>query len=294
MATMIKSDPRAREKPCIRCGYSLRKITDSTHCPECGLSVWLSLNQNDTLEMSNPEWLRRMAWGLIILAAASVLATAAFAPASVQAFRTMQYRNRLMQVFRESDRDDPKQLIAAYQAIPRPNPNPLLMRGIQFAGAAALVVYLAGLLMATSNENRYPDRLRAMRLSARALCAAAALALFLMFRQMLLPTWRGSGFVDWMVRLVAIGTGLLTWGYLGRLARRMPHKMLLRVCGAMMLALLFSLFYSFLRNSDWLPDFIPLIYLPASAGVFVWVAVLLRRAAREADRNWGIETAGAR
>ena len=41
---IIKSDRRAREKPCLRCGYSLRRI-DSTHCPECGLSVWLSLNQ---------------------------------------------------------------------------------------------------------------------------------------------------------------------------------------------------------------------------------------------------------
>jgi cytochrome bd-type quinol oxidase subunit 2 len=294
MATIIKSDPRAREKPCIRCGYSLRKITDSNHCPECGLSVWLSLNQNDTLEMSNPEWLRRMAWGLLVLAVASILATAAFAPASVQAFRSSQYRSRLMQVFRETDTDDPKQLMAAYRAIPRPNPDPSLVRGIQFAGAAALVIYLAGLVMATSNENRYPDRLKGMRVTARVLCAAAALALFLMFQQILFPTWRGSGYVEWMVRLVAVGTGLLTWGYLGRLARRMPHKVLLRVCGGMLLALLFSLFYSFIRNSDWLPDFIPLAYLPASAGVFAWIAVLLRRAAREADRHWGMETAGTR
>ena len=25
---LIKSDPKAREKPCIRCGYSLRKILE--------------------------------------------------------------------------------------------------------------------------------------------------------------------------------------------------------------------------------------------------------------------------
>lgn len=293
MTTIIKSDPRAREKPCIRCGYSLRKITDSTHCPECGLSVWLSLNQNDTLEMSNPEWLRRMAWGLLVLAMASVLATAACAPASVHAFRTMQYRNRLMQIFRESDHDDQKQVIAAYLAVPRPNPSPLLVRGIQFAGSAALVLYLGGLLMATSNENRYPDRLKTMRVTARVLCALAALALALLFQQMPHPSRLGSASVDWLLRLVAIGTGLLTWGYLGRLARRMPHKVLVRVCGGMMLALLVSLFYSFIRSSDWLPDFIPLIYLPASAGVFVWIAILLRRAAREANRHWGMETIAA-
>ena len=291
MATMIKSDPRAREKPCIRCGYSLRKITDSNYCPECGLSVWLSLNQNDTLEMSNPEWLRRIAWGLLVLAVASVLATAAFAPASVQAFRVMQYRNRMSQIFREIGPGDSRALIAALQAIPSPYPNLSLVRGIQFAGAAALVLYLGGLVMATSNENRYPDRLKAMRVCARVLCAVAALALFLAFRQMLHQTWQSWAYVDWMVRLVAVGTALLTWGYLGRLARRMPHKMLVRVCGGMMLALLFSLFYSFIRRSDWLPDFVPLIYLPTSAAVFVWVAILLRRAARGADRHWGTETA---
>jgi hypothetical protein len=200
----------------------------------------------------------------------------------------------MSQIFREVEPGDSKALIAALMAVPSPNPDLRIVRGIQFAGAAALVLYLAGLVMVTSNENRYPDRLKAMRISARVLCAAAALALLLMFRQMLFPTWRGSGFVDWMVRLVAIGTGLLTWGYLGRLARRMPHKVLLRVCGAMMLALLVSLFYSFIRSSDWLPDLIPLIYLPASAGVFAWIAILLRRAAREADRQWGMETADPR
>jgi len=291
MATMIKSDPRAREKPCIRCGYSLRKITDSTHCPECGLSVWLSLNQNDTLEMSNPEWLRRMAWGLLILAVASMLATAAYVPATSQAFRQMQYRQRVHQVLREFDSDDEQgSMVKKLLSIPHPQSNQNVMHFCAGLGGFALVVYQVGLIILTSNEQRYPDRLKAMRVTARVLCALAALALALMFQQMLHPSRLGSPFVDWMLRLVAVGTGLLTWGYLGRLARRMPHKVMLRVCGGMMLALLFSLFYSFIRNSDWLPDFIPLIYLPASAGAFVWISILLRRAAREADRHWREET----
>src|SRR6185503_17302901 len=76
---MIKSDKRAREKPCLRCGYSLRRI-ESTHCPECGLSVWLSLNQNDNLDMSNPPWLRRMAVGLWLMAVGSLLGLAGYVP----------------------------------------------------------------------------------------------------------------------------------------------------------------------------------------------------------------------
>jgi di/tricarboxylate transporter len=97
-----------------------------------------------------------------------------------------------------------------------------------------------------------------------------------------------------MTQLVATGAAMLTWNYLQRLARRMPHKKMTRLCGAMMFTPLISLFYSFIRNSDWLPDLIPLIYLPASAGVFVWMSILLRRAAREADRHWGMERAGTR
>src|SRR5690242_12457236 len=75
---MIKSDPRAREKPCLRCGHSLRKI-DATHCPDCGLSVWLSLNSNDGLDGSRPEWLRRMAVALWVMAPAQLLALPVFA-----------------------------------------------------------------------------------------------------------------------------------------------------------------------------------------------------------------------
>src|SRR5437764_6386117 len=103
---IIKSDPRAREKPCLRCGYSLRKITDSNYCPECGLSVWLSLNQNDTLEMSNPDWLRRMALGLWVLAAASVIALAVLTPVTIQSFQTMLFRQRFYAALRQGRLDD--------------------------------------------------------------------------------------------------------------------------------------------------------------------------------------------
>src|SRR3954447_26236447 len=98
MATMIKSDPRAREKPCIRCGYSLRKVTDSNHCPECGLSVWLSLNQNDTLEMCNPAWIRRMALRVGLMFLALLPAVWVMAVASVQEVRYANYRQQFVEL----------------------------------------------------------------------------------------------------------------------------------------------------------------------------------------------------
>ena len=58
--TIIKSDKRARRSRACGASTACRKI-DSTHCPECGLSVWLSLSNNDSLEWSRAESLRQMA-----------------------------------------------------------------------------------------------------------------------------------------------------------------------------------------------------------------------------------------
>src|SRR5688572_30606498 len=73
MASRVITDRKAREKPCLRCGYSLRHLADARHCPECGLSVWLSLNDDDALDRSNPQWLMRMSLGALILALAQML-----------------------------------------------------------------------------------------------------------------------------------------------------------------------------------------------------------------------------
>jgi hypothetical protein len=291
--TIIKSDARSREKPCIRCGYSLRKITDSNHCPECGLSVWLSLNQNDTLEMSNPDWLSRMAMGLWIMTAASLLATVALAPMSVQTFRMMQYRQSWIEMRRLAAQypDEPPRWSRMFSMRP-PTADQTVLQAMLLAGAAGLIAYQIGLLVVTSNEGRYPDRLAGFRLGARALCVAGTVVMLLMGLDIMRR--QPPGFPEWLTRLTAVGSGLLTWGYLRQLARRIPDKRLIRFCAWMTLAPLVSLFYSFIRDSNWLPDVVPLVYLPVSAGLFIWFAVVLRRMARLADKGWAAETAMGR
>jgi hypothetical protein len=290
--TIIKSDPKAREKPCLRCGYSLRKLTDTNHCPECGLSVWLSLNQNDTLDMSSPEWLRRMAVGLWILVVASLLGAAAFAPSLVQSYRVMEFHQKLQQALREQSPDiDPTQWNSIVRAIRLPQRNIPLMRTMLLGGACAVGAYAAGLLVVTSNEKRYPDRLANYRLGARLICGLAGLAILMMGFQAINPT--RDGYPEWTTRLAGVAAAALTWGYLHRIIRRMPHKMLTRISAWMIVVPLVSLGYSFIRNSDWLPNFIPLLFLPVSAGLFIWIAILLRQTARAADRNWCAETMAA-
>ena len=70
---MMKPDQRARLKPCLRCGYSLRNNIDARNCPECGLAVRISLANDDSLHMSNPAWLRRLALGAAAFLVAHIL-----------------------------------------------------------------------------------------------------------------------------------------------------------------------------------------------------------------------------
>src|SRR5437762_3023981 len=122
---LIKSDPKAREKPCIRCGYSLRKILDARNCPECGLSVWVSLNTNDSLDWSRPEWLRLISTASFIMAAAQILG-----------------------------------ILAAILLI-----NPLFGGWISSWIIAIYLLSLgAGMLLLSLPERRYPDRLKAHRI----------------------------------------------------------------------------------------------------------------------------------
>ena len=287
---MIKSDKRAREKPCLRCGYSLRKL-DSTHCPECGLSVWLSLNQNDNLDMSNPQWLRRMAVGLLLMAGASVIGLAGYVPQALHEFAQMSWQAEMMR---------------GYEANPEgfvPKSSPPQMgigtdRLIAAAGWAYLATYFAGLLLTTWHERRYPDRLAAWRIGAWASGGVAALVLLFGLVSLTRREWTAGGFG---FRLVVVAGALVTWGYLRRIAKRMPNGPLARFAGWMMLlpALSFLKVFPFcgaflIYRLSGLLDFLPIIYLPVAAGVMGWMAVQVWKSAAAAERHWASETAMTR
>ena len=264
---MIKSDPRAREKPCLRCGYSLRKI-DATHCPECGLSVWLSLNNNDGLDSSRPEWLRRMATALWAMAAAQIVALPPFV------FSTF-----------------------AWIAPPRAwNSLGLIMAIASLCAAAYLVLYHAGLYLLTAPERRYPDRLKSWRIAAWVMCGIAGLITL----AMLASTIRPETFLVWHLPLLAvlIASGIITLGHLRHLARRIPNSGLARFCAILMFLPAIPLLKVFpfigvwlIFQFAWLLEFIPVLYLPVSAILFIRFAILFRRAAAHAEEHWRAETA---
>lgn len=291
--TLIKSDPRAREKPCIRCGYSLRKVTDSLHCPECGLAVWLSLNQNDTLDNSNPDWLRRTAFACWILAAACLVWLVASLPQMKFAWDFMRYRQEWTRVLRQVDPSPATTQRFAWLALnPPPRPNATGLRVAYFVALAAFAGLLAGLFLLTTREGRYPDKLTTYRVFARVLCAAGlvgALATLIRLTADPSPPPPLPGLslsrVTFLLALTCAAT------YLRELARRAPSQRLARLAGWLALVPMASLFYSFIRKADWLPDLIPLLLLPASAALFITFALLLKRDAMIADKNWRTETA---
>src|SRR5207302_7520373 len=147
---IVKSDKRAREKPCLRCGYSLRRI-DALHCPECGLSVWRSLNQNDALDWSHPEWLRKLALACFALAAVQGLGAVTYVLANFFFLGPVYRLEWLIEAWLRAVRFEPF-IVAAY--------------------AAALA---ASLLLLSSHEGRYPDKWRGYRWGCRAAAALAGL-----------------------------------------------------------------------------------------------------------------------
>jgi hypothetical protein len=324
--TIVKSDARAREKPCLRCGLSLRKHLDDRHCPQCGLSVWLSLNANDALDGSNPSWLKRLSSAFWLMAATQWLPLVPLVMILLPRAANAPQRYALAALF-----------VAIY-----------------------LAVHNAFLLLATWPERRYPDRLGGYKLAVRIAAGFAivmGVALAAVATARLKAGWpshrltaeqilRGYGAAaedyeddedgdggaattaaatrpttrlsqeqrdaieeamnlyaarDWWLtgaELALAAGALATFAYLRKLAVRAGRPKVARVCGWILLAPVVPLLKTFpvlalfllAGLSSKIPIALAVVYYPLSLGLFVWFAMATRRAAVEATEHWARES----
>jgi hypothetical protein len=269
---MLKSDPRAREKPCLRCGYSLRHIADARHCPECGLSVWLSLSGNDDLEMSNPAWVSRL-----------TLAAAAMALAHGILFGEAAWL-----------------LLLPFHRIA---PGWGMWYGLPLMLASLLIVSGTGLLIFAIAEGRYPERARGFRTAAKVVgglsLGIAGLLVFL----------RARGIYPieslYWVFMFAHAPGIVAWAYVRHVAQRIPSRRIRQIARVLVIALILSMVWTFTRGS-FLPYMI--VLMPWGKSLFAWSAFLLvypmvgaaasiflarvlYKASKVAQKNWTSESA---
>ena len=282
--TQVLSDPRSREKPCIRCGYSLRGNLDARHCPECGLSVWLSLNQNEDLDWSNPAWTASLRLASWIMAAAQVLGMLAWI---LLVLPTGSIANQLA--------------------------GAKVLTGVYF-----IVYHAAMLTLLCRHENRHPDRLKSQRTATQIVSLVAigvgvlliwhALPL-LQFGQTAAPPGPAirpragvppaarMDFWLFLAELTFAASLLATWTFFRRLGRRIPNATAARICGWLLLmplipfgkALPFLTLYLAYQLS-WLFALAPVVYFPATAILLGWFALAFKRCSRHATENWTRET----
>jgi hypothetical protein len=236
---MIKSDPRARLRPCLRCGYSLRNVPDARVCPECGLSVWLTLSGNDDLEMSNPEWLARLALGSLALAAAhGVLLMGVIA---LHAWLLIANEDSLL-------RYDP-------------------LSAAPFVGGAYLALCGAGLILLGGDEGRIPERARGLR-RATQLVGAVALASGAWF----VAPYHRLHTPMFLVLLAATVPAVIGWAYLQQLARRIPSRRIELFAQYLWIAVAVTFASVVFRGTHWA---MWVVYEPWSKFVVVWTLFLL-------------------
>jgi hypothetical protein len=303
---IVKGDARAREKPCLGCGLSLRKHLDARHCPQCGLSVWLSLNQNDALDYSKPGWLRRLSSAFWLMAAT----------------QWMPVVSLILILLPRGESTPRRYALAAL-----------------FAGLY-LLIHHGFLLLATWPERRYPDKLAGYKIAIQVIAGisilfGAALTVRAVTRlntgwpvqltplEQLLrmsttrptqaqleairalemedePPDQSDWWRDGAVALLA-ASALATFAYLRKLAHRAGHPKVAWLCGWILLAPVLPLLKAFpfrglyilIHLSANLPLAAALVYYPLSLGVFAWFALTTNRAAAAAAENWAKESVAA-
>lgn len=265
---IIQSDPRAREKPCLRCGYSLRKNLDAKFCPECGLAVWLSLNNNDALDASNPIWLRRLTLAAAALAAAQVAGLLLFLGLS-----PFVQKHLAMSAARAG-------AVACF------------IGGLYFIG------YNVALLTLVWPERRYPDRLRTHRIATMIVAGFSFLVGLILLSGGIAGRVRDAEGLAFWLNAVLLADAAATFAYLYRLARRIPNSLLARLCGYLMLLPLLAFAKSFPFFAVFLAfealhflQYLPWAYLPISTGLLIWFAIIFRKSAKSAAEHWAAETA---
>ena len=265
--TIIKSDPRARLKPCLRCGYSLRNVPDARLCPECGLPIWLTRGGNDDLEMSNPQWLGRLTVAAVVLGAAHVILTLGVLVLHGWVLATDEERYMTL---------DPGSIAP-------------------FVGGPYLALCGVGLILLGGAEGRIPER--APRLRRAALVAGAiALAAGVWFA---VPYYRFNTPMI-LILLVTCAQALFGWAYLQQLARRIPSQRIAFFAQYLWIGVAVLFASLVLRGVGWA---LWMLYEPWSKEVLVWTLVLLaypplvawlwlslartlHNAAKAARKNW--------
>lgn len=272
----IQSDPRARLKPCLRCGYSLRNNPDARVCPECGLSVWLTLGGHDDLEMSNPQWLGRLTLAAGLLAVANI--------ALVGGVGIIH--------------------LGRYLWNGNPRLTTLFSWPYDIALPWLLVIYLAlgaaGLFLLGGHEGRYPERARSRRKTVLACSGLAAVFVLWLIVWQLTRITRPPMF---LVVTAVCGQAAAAWMYLAEVARRIPSQRARRLCrglaialGIAVLALIFSgSFRLFLALVNPWSRFalawtlFLLLYPPLAVGLLVYFARTFHDASKAARKNWETE-----
>jgi hypothetical protein len=252
---LIQSDARARQKPCLRCGYSLRKIVDARHCPECGLSIWVSLNQNDSLDWSRPEWLRQISMGAMVMAAGQLVGV----------------------------------LFGMMMLLPQNWKLAGWVLGVYLATLGA------GMMLLGIPEKRYPDKLKGFRWflvgagGAKVLLALYVLTYSAMGRSAL-DRWE---WFFWIVEFLLVIAAVATLLYLRKLAHRLGSHKLAKAMGWMLLIPLLKFVQVFpfcglylASQAIGLSSLLPWLYVPISLGILIYLAIGFGRAAKEAEVNW--------